>query len=224
MGAACSEFGLPSRLLLPLLNDAQSPSFRTSPRPLRHSLLGRVTQETPSGQGNSPVRPHRPWWEEVQGQDMELGGGGQQAGSHGRCLWLRGGPAPCSPDPPVSPGLQHRAAQPAAPRPRHHLQAQMDLALHLFVRVNLRQVGPAAETCGTGGSAGARPSPSAPPQYPSTIPSGSSQAPGGRGRRPQGQMGTQARKLSNGSWKRLDVKPNPATPVSLLSCPTDPNS
>lgn len=40
MGAACSEFGLPSRLLLPLLNDAQSPSFRTSPRPLRHSLLG----------------------------------------------------------------------------------------------------------------------------------------------------------------------------------------
>lgn len=91
------------------------------------------------------------------------------------------GPPPRSPAPPVSPGLQHRAAQqPAGPRPRHHLQAQVDLALHLLIGIDLRQVRPSAETCRAGGSAGGLAlslSPARRHPAPSAGPSGSSQAP-----------------------------------------------
>lgn len=58
---------------------------------------------------------------------------------------------PLSPSCPLSPGLQHGAAQPPAALAAQDLHPQVDLPLHLLVRVHLAEAHPATVSCGKRG-------------------------------------------------------------------------
>lgn len=53
---------------------------------------------------------------------------------------------------PLSPGLQHGAAQPPAALAAQDLHPQVDLPLHLLIRIHLTEAHPATVSCGKRGN------------------------------------------------------------------------